>query len=128
MLGLAVDQILGFAFDCKVFAFYGEMGVGKTTLIQSLCKKIGVLDYVCSPTYTIVNEYQDHNRKPVYHFDFYRLKQEQEAFDLGYEEYFYSGNFCFIEWPERIESLLPENIVKVFLMNKNNTRIVNCKK
>ena len=128
MLGLAVNQILNFASDCKVFAFYGEMGVGKTTLIQSLCKKIGVLDYVCSPTYTIVNEYQDHNRKPVYHFDFYRLKQEQEAFDLGYEEYFYSGNFCFIEWPERIESLLPENIVKVFLMNKNNTRIVNCKK
>ena len=128
LLDWAANQILDFSSNNKVIAFYGEMGVGKTTLIKALCKNLGIIDNVCSPTYTIVNEYSAVGGKVVYHFDFYRMKNEQEAFDLGYEDYLYSGNFCFIEWPEKIEGLLPENIIKVFLINENATRIVKCKK
>ncbi len=128
LLNWAANQILDFSSNNKVIAFYGEMGVGKTTLIKALCKNIGIIDNVCSPTYTIVNEYNATGGEVVYHFDFYRMKNEQEAFDLGYEDYLYSGNFCFIEWPEKIEGLLPENIIKVFLINENAKRIVNCKK
>jgi tRNA threonylcarbamoyladenosine biosynthesis protein TsaE len=128
LLDWAANQILDFSSNNKVIAFYGEMGVGKTTLIKALCKKLGIIDNVCSPTYTIVNEYSAVAGEVVYHFDFYRMKNEQEAFDFGYEDYLYSGNFCFIEWPEKIEGLLPENIIKVFLINENATRIVKCKK
>lgn len=86
--------------------------MGKTTLIKELCKQLGVVENVSSPTFSIVNEYEAKEEK-IYHFDFYRLKDEQEAFDLGYEEYFYSGNYCFVEWPEKIENLLPENAVSI---------------
>ncbi len=92
----------------KVLLFKGAMGAGKTTLIKQLCKTLGVKDEVSSPTYSIVNEYATTSNKIVYHFDFYRLEQEEEAYDFGVEEYLYSGEWCFMEWPEKIRNLLPE--------------------
>lgn len=106
--------------DQRVFAFYGKMGVGKTTFIRSLCKTLGTTDYVTSPSFAIINEYKSDSGQPIYHFDFYRIKDLEEAFDLGYEDYFYSGNYCLIEWPEKIEPLLPENIVTVKLEADDN--------
>jgi tRNA threonylcarbamoyladenosine biosynthesis protein TsaE len=91
--------------DAKVFAFYGQMGAGKTTFIKAVCEELGVSDVITSPTFAIVNEYTA--SVPVYHFDFYRIKKLEEVYDMGYEEYFYSGALCFIEWPELIEELLP---------------------
>lgn len=96
-----------------IVAFRGEMGAGKTTLINEICGLLGVEDNVTSPTFALVNEYRDRDGQPVYHFDFYRIEKPEEAFDLGYEEYFDSGALCLVEWPERIESLLPENIMTV---------------
>lgn len=92
----------------KVILFHGEMGVGKTTLIKQLCKKLGVLETTSSPTFSLVNEYQTKDNQIVYHFDFYRLKQEMEALDMGADDYLYSGNWCFIEWAEKIPNLIPE--------------------
>lgn len=106
------EQLLNFAGDKKVFIFEGDMGAGKTTFIKTFCKVLGVEETVSSPTYSIVNEYESPNGA-VFHFDFYRIKDIQEAYDLGYEEYFYGGGICLIEWPERIEDLLPENFIKV---------------
>jgi tRNA threonylcarbamoyladenosine biosynthesis protein TsaE len=97
----------------RVFAFYGKMGAGKTTFIQSVCKALGSEDTVTSPTFALINEYKTGDRQSVFHFDFYRIKNMEEAFDLGYEDYLYSGSYCLIEWPELIEPLLPENIIKV---------------
>lgn len=108
----AAAQILEKAKGKRIFLFYATMGMGKTTLIKELCKQLGVDENVSSPTFSIVNEYET-KEESVYHFDFYRLKDEQEAFDLGYEEYFYSGNYCFVEWPEKIENLLPGNAVSI---------------
>ena len=99
--------------DERVFAFYGAMGAGKTTFIKALCHELGSHDYVTSPTFALINEYTTTEGKVIYHFDFYRIKKIEEAFDLGYEDYIYSGNYCFIEWPEMIELLLPEGIVEV---------------
>ncbi|MNK79329.1 tRNA threonylcarbamoyladenosine biosynthesis protein TsaE [compost metagenome] len=92
----------------KIILFNGEMGVGKTTLIKQLCKSLGVEDATSSPTFSLVNEYQIPNGKKVYHFDFYRIKQETEALDMGVDDYLYSGNWCFIEWSEKIANLIPE--------------------
>ncbi len=92
-----------------VFCFYGAMGAGKTTFIQALCQQLKVVDVVNSPTFAIVNEYDTEDNDKVYHFDFYRLKEQQEALDLGYEDYFYSDSYCFVEWPEKIDTLLPEH-------------------
>ena len=97
----------------RVFAFYGAMGAGKTSFIKAVCEVLAVEDVVTSPTFAIVNEYGLPEGDCVYHFDFYRINKLEEAFDLGYEEYFYSGRYCFIEWPEMIESLLPENCIPV---------------
>jgi tRNA threonylcarbamoyladenosine biosynthesis protein TsaE len=97
--------------DSRIFLFYGDMGAGKTTLIKSLCKVLGSEDNITSPTFSIVNEYSGPNK--IYHFDFYRLKDQTEALDIGCEEYFYSGNYCFIEWPEKIPDLLPDNFIKI---------------
>ena len=97
----------------RVFAFYGKMGVGKTTFIKAVCEEMGVEDVINSPTFAIVNEYVDGRGEPIYHFEFYRIKKEQEVLDIGYEDYVYSGNLCFMEWPELIENLLPEEVVKV---------------
>lgn len=105
----------------RFFAFFGKMGVGKTTLIKELCAALGVRDVVCSPTFAIVNEY-DAEGEPVYHFDFYRLKSIAEAYDIGYEEYFYSGCYCFTEWTEKIEELLPEHHVRVEMTETGNIR------
>ncbi|RVU01499.1 tRNA (adenosine(37)-N6)-threonylcarbamoyltransferase complex ATPase subunit type 1 TsaE [Mucilaginibacter limnophilus] len=105
-------QILTHAGSNKIFVFYGDMGAGKTTLIKELCATLGVQEAVTSPTFSIVNEYIITGGK-IYHFDFYRLKTESEALDMGYEEYFYSDNYCFIEWPEKIPNLLPENFTRI---------------
>lgn len=100
--------------DSRVFAFYGSMGAGKTTFIKALCRHMGVDDVITSPTFSIVNEYHRAGGSGIiYHFDFYRIKRLDEVYDMGYEEYFYSGSPCFIEWPELIEDLLPEDAVKV---------------
>ena len=99
--------------DRKVFAFYGKMGAGKTTFIKAVCEELGVEDVINSPTFAIVNEYVDGEGEPIYHFDFYRIKKEQEVLDIGYEDYMFSGNVCFMEWPELIENLLPDDAVKV---------------
>ncbi len=104
-----VDEMGG---NC-VFAFYGKMGAGKTTFIKAICEALGVKDVVTSPTFALVNEYADAEGQPVYHFDFYRIKNLREAYDMGCEEYFYSGYPCFIEWPELVEELLPDDTVKV---------------
>ena len=97
----------------RIFAFYGSMGAGKTTFIKAICHELGSTDYVTSPTFALINEYSTSDGSVIYHFDFYRIKKLEEAFDLGYEDYIYSGNYCFIEWPEMIEQLLPEGIVEV---------------
>ncbi len=108
--------------DDRFFAFFGKMGVGKTTLIKELCAALGVEDNVCSPTFAIVNEYSDRQGAPVYHFDFYRLKSLAEAYDIGYEEYFYSGAYCFTEWTEKVEELLPERYIRVEISDVDGVR------
>ena len=109
----------------RVFAFYGKMGAGKTTFIKAICEAMGVKDVVASPTFAIVNEYADAEGQPVYHFDFYRIKNLREAYDIGCEEYFYSGYPCFIEWPEMVEELLPEDVVNVRIeVSENEERTV----
>lgn len=106
----------------RFFAFFGKMGVGKTTLIKEICSQLGVEDNVCSPTFAIINVYNTREGDPVYHFDFYRLKNQDEAYDIGYEEYFYSGEYCFTEWTEKIEDLLPEHYVRVEIEENNELR------
>lgn len=97
----------------SVFAFFGPMGSGKTTLIKELCRQLGVEGEISSPSFSLVNEYITAENKPVYHFDFYRIEKIEEVYDIGYEHYFYSNDLCFIEWPEKIMQLLPESFVKV---------------
>ena len=97
----------------RIVAFYGSMGAGKTTFISALCRHFGVEDDVCSPTFTIVNEYRAADGDSIFHFDFYRIDSLKEAVDIGFEEYLYSGCLCLIEWPEKVEQLLPEETLKV---------------
>ena len=99
--------------DSRVFALYGRMGAGKTTLIKELCRCLDVTDEVQSPTFSIINEYKTKENASVFHFDFYRIKKIEEVFDIGYEDYIYSGSYCFIEWPELAEDLLPEGTVRM---------------
>lgn len=106
-------KIITLAEDKKIWIFEGEMGAGKTTLIKAICQELGVKGNIQSPTFSIVNEYKTGSETIIYHFDFYRLKNEIEALDFGIEEYFDSGNICFLEWAEKIESLLPENCFKI---------------
>jgi tRNA threonylcarbamoyladenosine biosynthesis protein TsaE len=105
-------KILG---NKKVVAFYGEMGAGKTTFIKAICKELNVLDGVSSPTFALVYEYHTPGDSLIYHFDFYRINNATEIFDLGYEDYFYSGNICFIEWPEKAVHLIPTEAMKVYI-------------
>ncbi len=110
----AAKQFIENMGDGKVFAFYGKMGAGKTTFIKAICEELGVDDVITSPTFAIVNEYQSATTgDSIYHFDFYRIKKLEEVYDMGYEDYFYSGSLCFLEWPELIDDLLPEDATKV---------------
>lgn len=114
--------------DRTVFAFYGDMGAGKTTFIKAICEELGVEDVINSPTFAIVNEYRSDSDELIYHFDFYRINKVEEAYDFGYEDYLYSGALCFIEWPEKIEELLPSDIVNVSIKeNEDGTRTVSVK-
>lgn len=121
------NQLLQLAGKKRVFLFDAPMGAGKTTIIKALCEELGVTEHVTSPTFSIVNEYMGRDR-PIYHFDFYRIKNEQEAYDLGYEEYFYSGNYCFVEWPQKISSLLPDDAFVIHIeINTDNSRCIQIK-
>lgn len=111
----ATNKLLQVASVVKVWIFNGDMGAGKTTLIKELCKRLGVIDSMSSPTFSIVNEYWTNDENKIFHFDFYRIKKEEEAIDIGVEDYFYSGSYCFIEWPERIPSLLPDQYASITL-------------
>ncbi len=111
----AARQFVEAMGDRKVFAFYGPMGVGKTTFIKAICKELQVDDVITSPTFAIVNEYQTRQGQPVFHFDFYRIRKIEEVFDMGYEDYLYSGALCLIEWPELAEDILPADTVAVRL-------------
>jgi tRNA threonylcarbamoyladenosine biosynthesis protein TsaE len=113
------SKIIDFTGNTRIFLFYGDMGAGKTTLIKALCGALGSNDNITSPTFAIVNEYVAEEGK-IYHFDFYRLKSQNEALDLGSDEYFYSGNYCFIEWPEKIPDILPNNYVKIAIKVMDN--------
>lgn len=120
---LAQELLCAFPEE-RFFAFFGRMGVGKTTLIKEICRQLGVQDNVCSPTFAIINSYSCAAGTPVYHFDFYRMRHIEEAYDIGYEEYFYSGDWVFTEWTEKVEELLPGRYVRVELKEQNKERIV----
>ncbi len=120
----ASELILNFAGPTKVWTFYGEMGAGKTTLIKALCEKLGVTDMVSSPTFSIVNEYATSAGETIFHFDFYRINTEREALDIGCEEYFYSGDYCFIEWPSRIPGLLPDQRLEIHIKEEDSIRTI----
>ena len=115
------EKILNELSGQRIIAFHGGMGSGKTTLIKAICKNLSITDDITSPTFAIMNEYA-FNDEPVYHFDFYRINSESEAFDLGYENFFYSGNYCFIEWAEKIKNLLPAEHAEIFISEIDGAR------
>ena len=142
----AAREFIGHIGDHRVFAFYGKMGAGKTTFVKAICEELGVDDVITSPTFAIINEYQvlgdgcwmidngnnqhqtptTHHPKTIYHFDFYRIKKLEEVYDMGYEDYFYSGALCFIEWPELIEEILPDDAVRVSIdEQEDGSRVVS---
>jgi len=121
-LAAVSKELLRVAGDTKVWMFYGEMGSGKTTLIKEISRQLGVKEGTSSPTFSIVNEYSGQSNTTIYHFDFYRLKKESEAYDMGVEEYFESGLYCFVEWPERVESLFPLKYFKVRIQEESPSR------
>ena len=121
----AAKEFINNMSDNTVFAFYGKMGAGKTTFIKAICEELGIVDVINSPTFAIVNEYRSDTNELTYHFDFYRINKIEEAYDFGYEDYFYSGALCFIEWPEKIEPLLPHNYISVFItVNEDESRTI----
>lgn len=125
-ISLVAKQIIK-SLNSKIILFHGDMGIGKTTLINSIVKELGCKQEASSPTFSIVNEYEIKDGL-VYHFDFYRLNDESEAYDIGFEDYLYSGNYCFIEWPDKVENLLPENVNEVFLeKDKDSKRNIKLK-
>ena len=125
-LNIVADKFLHLMKGKNIFAFFGSMGVGKTTFIKALCNELGVVEIVTSPTFALVNEYQTGLGKLIYHFDFYRIEKVEEVYDFGYEEYFYSDNYCFIEWPEKVAEILPENVVYVHIVeNEDGSRTIN---
>jgi tRNA threonylcarbamoyladenosine biosynthesis protein TsaE len=124
-LPVAAKRILEFTSGQKILAFYGSMGAGKTTIIKAVCKALGAKDIVSSPTFTLVNEYKTNKGEVLYHIDFYRIRKMEEVFDFGIEEYFLSGSYCFMEWPELIEEILPPETVRIRIaVGKNEQRIL----
>ena len=118
-------QFINHMGEARVFAFYGKMGAGKTTFVKAICEELGVEDVITSPTFAIINEYE--GEETIYHFDFYRIKKLEEVYDMGYEDYFYSGALCFIEWPELIEEILPDDAVRVSIIEQQDgSRLVKC--
>lgn len=125
-LPIAAKAVLDRFGSCGVVAFYGPMGAGKTTLIKEMCAQLGVAEQVTSPTFALVNHYGTDDGSDIFHFDFYRIEKPEEAFDLGYEEYFYSGALCLVEWPEKIEALLPADTLRVRIEpDGNDCRIIS---
>lgn len=120
----AANELLISCKGNKIFAFYGSMGAGKTTFIKAICEALGVKDPISSPTFSIVNEYLSGDGQKINHFDFYRIKNLNEAYDMGYEDYLYSKAYCFIEWPEKIAELLPEDHVKVTISTQGEQRVI----
>jgi len=124
-INIAAQNFIKNVKDKKVFAFYGEMGAGKTTFIKAVCENLGVEDMINSPTFSIINEYSTTNEDTIYHMDCYRIEKESEAMNIGVTEYLYSGNYCFIEWPEKIERLLPDDVVRVKITEiENEIRVI----
>jgi tRNA threonylcarbamoyladenosine biosynthesis protein TsaE len=124
-LSYAAKQLLILCPDKKIFACKGKMGAGKTTFIKAICEELGVKDVISSPTFSIVNEYLSSKGEKIYHFDFYRINSLNEAYDLGYEDYFYSNAYCFIEWPEKIADLIPEGFVNVTINVNAEQRVIS---
>lgn len=122
-LPLIADNLIHTYPGSRVFAFYGEMGAGKTTFIKAICRQLGAIDTVQSPSFALINEYKTDKDESLFHFDFYRIRKLDEIYDIGYEDYIYSGSYCFIEWPEMMEKLLPADVVKVNISG-DNTRII----
>jgi tRNA threonylcarbamoyladenosine biosynthesis protein TsaE len=112
-LNESAKKFIKYTSGKKIFAFFGSLGTGKTTIIKAICEVLGTKDIVTSPTFTIVNEYRTFSGESIYHIDFYRIKNNEEVFDFGIEEYFASGSYCFMEWPELIESILPPETINV---------------
>ena len=119
-IAAAAQEFIAQMGDNRIFAFYGTLGAGKTTFVKALCEAMGVTDTVNSPTFAIVNEYDTPSGRPIYHFDFYRIKRLAEVYDMGYEDYFYGLGICFIEWPELIEDLLPEDTIRIRIEEQND--------
>ena len=125
----AAKQFVAAMGDNTIFAFYGHMGAGKTTFIKAICEELGVKDVITSPTFAIVNEYTDGQGEPVYHFDFYRIKKQEEVYDIGFEDYVESGSVCLMEWPELIEDILPADTVKISITEQSDgSRLVESMK
>jgi tRNA threonylcarbamoyladenosine biosynthesis protein TsaE len=118
------EEILKFVGDYRTLMFFGEMGVGKTTLILKIIRKLGAEEAGSSPTFSIVNEYSAANGDPIYHFDFYRIESEDEIYDIGYEEYFFSGNYCLVEWPEKMGTLYPDDAVEIKIEQQGAKRSI----
>jgi tRNA threonylcarbamoyladenosine biosynthesis protein TsaE len=119
-LDKAAEQFIKLTNGRKIFAFYGSMGAGKTTIIKSVCRELGALDIVTSPTFTLVNEYKTALGESIYHIDFYRIRKTEEVFDFGIEEYLSSGSYCFMEWPELAEGILPPETTRVRITVKDD--------
>ena len=121
----ARDFIAAIKGKGSCLAFYAPMGAGKTTFIKALCEELGVEDVITSPTFAIINEYTDGAGEPIYHFDFYRIKKLEEVYDMGCDDYFYSGSYCFMEWPELIEEALPDDVLRITITpQEDGTRII----
>ncbi|MBK7710566.1 MAG: tRNA (adenosine(37)-N6)-threonylcarbamoyltransferase complex ATPase subunit type 1 TsaE [Bacteroidales bacterium] len=121
----AAEKFLKNYGEHRIFAFYGSMGAGKTTIIKAICKALGAVDIVSSPTFTLVNEYRTSNGETLYHIDFYRIKKQEEVFDFGIEEYLTGESYCFMEWPELVEEILPEETVNIRIsVDENEQRIL----
>jgi tRNA threonylcarbamoyladenosine biosynthesis protein TsaE len=122
----AAKELLEQSGKNKIFAFYGSMGAGKTTIIKAICQTLGAVDIVSSPTFTLVNEYKTSSGESLYHIDFYRIRKQEEVFDFGIEEYLTGDSYCFMEWPELIEEILPEETIKVRIsVDENEQRILS---